>query len=75
MGLFFWKRNKVLEAEKQHLKQRGGSYVEVLELKRKTHKAAEDTAKDIERLNRLLQADGITLEIHIATGAGRHGGR
>jgi hypothetical protein len=71
MWLFSRKRQKVLEVEQKHVKQTG-SYLEVVELKRKTDAATNKAKRDIERLNRLLKADGITLKIHIAAGGGRH---
>jgi hypothetical protein len=44
---------------------------EVERLKGKAHKTAERTNQDIEKLNSLLRANGITLNISIATG-GHH---
>lgn len=64
----FWKRSERVEAEKEAEK---ASSIEVVEIKRKAHKTAEQTNRDIKKLNDLLQANGITLKIHIATG-GRH---
>ncbi len=48
------------------------SSVEVTALTRKSHATAEKANRDIQKLNRLLRADGITLKIHVASG-GRHG--
>ena len=45
---------------------------EVADLKHLTHVTAEKANKDIERLNKLLEAKGITLNIHRASG-GHHG--
>lgn len=45
--------------------------IEVLEIKSRTHQTANQTKREIDRLNRLLKNNGITLRIHIAT----HGGR
>lgn len=65
----FWRRKQIIEKEKEHDRQ---SSIEVVALKKKTYRTAEQTNRDIDKLNRLLRADGITLKIHIASGG--HGG-
>lgn len=44
---------------------------EVIAIKSRAKKTTQQTAKDIDRLNRLLKANGITLKIHIAAGGHR----
>ena len=51
------------------------STIEVLEINRKVNQTANQTKKDVDRLNRLLKANGITLKIHIATRGGQHHAR
>lgn len=59
--------------EKEHIEAVAEqSSIEVLAIKSKTAKTTKQTAKDIDRLNALLKANGITLKIHIAAG-GHHG--
>lgn len=41
---------------------------EAEKIKSQTHQQIRQTDKDIRRLNRLLEANGITLRIYIATG-------
>lgn len=67
--LWFKKRKLEKDMQCDHDEQ---SAIEVVELKSKVHQSAERSKKDIDKLNRLLKANGITLKIHIATG-GRHG--
>lgn len=47
------------------------SFVEVVQLKSKTHRSVKQADKSIQKLNKLLRADGITLKIYIARGGGR----
>lgn len=64
----FWRRRKTIEEDQERDKL---SSIEVVEIKALAHQSATQTKKDIDKLNRLLKANGITLKIHIAT----HGGR
>lgn len=45
---------------------------DIEKMKRKTHDSAAKADKNIKKLNDLLEANGITLKIYIATG-GHHG--
>lgn len=49
------------------------SSIEVVEMKSKVHQSAAQSKRDIDKLNKLLKANGITLRIHIATGGGHRG--
>lgn len=53
----FWKKKAPTELDK---------------VKRRTHRSADKADKDIQRLNTLLKANGITLKIYIATQEHRH---
>lgn len=44
-----------------------GTSKEVSKLQKKTHRSADKAEQDIQRLNELLKANGITFRIHIAT--------
>ena len=63
-------RSKHLKTEHEDVIKQ--SSIEVVELKSKTKKTTIQTQKDIDRINKLLKANGITLKIHIA--AGGHNG-
>lgn len=54
------------------IKQDNASSQQVVQLKSQAHQTAAKADKDIQRLNSLLKANGITLKIHIASG-GHHG--
>jgi hypothetical protein len=45
----------------------------VVEQKRKTHKAVAEADQSIKNVNQLLRANGITLQISVATGGTRRG--
>lgn len=66
---WFWSRQQVQLEVAQHEKR---SSIEVLDIKSKTHASTQQAKKDIDRLNRLLKANGITLKIHIATRGDYH---
>jgi hypothetical protein len=66
---WFWNKKRVQQEVANHVEQ---SSVKVHELQQKTHKTTAKAEKDIDRLNKLLKANGITLKIHIAAG-GSHG--
>jgi len=65
-----WFRRRITNAEIEVAAEQ--SSIEVTAIKRKTKQTTQQTAKDIDRLNKLLKANGITLKIHIAAG-GHHG--
>lgn len=44
----------------------------VLQIKMRTHEAAKQAKKNADKLNKVFEENGITLNIHIAAG-GRHG--
>lgn len=64
----FWHRKQEAETT---LERDIGLSNEVDKLKRRTHQTAEKADEDITKLNDLLRANGITLNISIATG-GHH---
>jgi hypothetical protein len=65
-----WFKPKKVEIERvAHEEQ---SNIEVIKLKNKTKQSVVKTKKDIDRLNKLLKANGITLRIHIATKGNNH---
>ena len=64
--------NKRKQATIKHEEIAEQSSIEVVALKRKTNKTAKQTSKNIDRLNKLLKANGITLKIHIATKGGHY---
>ena len=65
-----WFKNKLCKEDRES--HEVNSTIEAIQLKKKTKKVAEKTTTDIDRLNKLLKANGITLKIHIAAG-GHHG--
>ena len=65
MRVFFWNHKQHQRETEQHDVE---STVEVVQLKEKAHMSANKADKDIQRLNKLLSANGITLKIHIASG-------
>jgi hypothetical protein len=65
----FRKRKAMCDIEKEVDKET--SSAEVVALK-ESHKTAEQTTRDIDKLNTLLKTNVITLKIHIVTGGG-HG--
>lgn len=66
---WFWNKKKMQRQLAQHEQQ---SSIEVLELKGKAHQSTTKAKRDIDKLNRLLKANGITLKIHIATNGEHH---
>lgn len=64
----FWKRRAHIEADS---KTKEASSNEVTKLNRQTHQTADQANRDINKLNDLLRANGITLKIHIASGGHR----
>ena len=66
--LWFNKRYHVKNTDNIHHEIDGDcSSIQVVALKSKAHMTAEQTQNSIDKLNKLLLADGITLKIHIAT--------
>lgn len=59
----FWRPKKYISFEPNE---------EVLEMKKKVKQSSVQAKDDIDRLNKLLKANGITFRIHIAS-AGHHG--
>lgn len=57
---------------RKDVEQEVKAYIEVENLKKKTHKSSEEAKEATERLNKLLVQNGITLKIYIAAG-GKHG--
>lgn len=68
MNLFF--RHK--QDTNDDFKDNSAASIEVIQIKREGHKAIDKANKEITKVNDLLKANGITLKIHIASGA-RHG--
>lgn len=62
-----------IKTKKKQVRQTAAkkSTTEVGRIKTTIHRKATESKKDIDRLNRLLRSNGITLRIHIATG-GKH---
>ena len=67
--LFFSKHNQLRVKADKTIE---ASSVEVTNMQTEIKQSAVKTKRDIDRLNRLLKANGITLKIHIASGG--HGG-
>jgi hypothetical protein len=57
---------------KQQSVDQKDAQAQIDDIKAKFKKTSTKTKADVDRLNRLLEANGITLKIHIAAG-GRHG--
>lgn len=66
---WFWNKKKVNQEVAEHERQ---SSIEVTELKGRVHQSTTQAKKDVDRLNKLLKANGITLKIHIASKGGGH---
>ena len=65
-----WFNHRICKEDKEAHEVK--STIEAVQLKKKTKKVADKTTTDIDRLNKLHKANGITLKIHIAAG-GHHG--
>lgn len=65
---WFWSRHK-MEHEVEHHRKRSAD--EVKKLKRRTARSTGTAHRNIQNLNELLRANGITFNIHVATGGGR----
>lgn len=66
--LWFKKKKAAILEHEEHKKQ---SSVEISQAKRQTTRRLNDINAANDRLKRLIDADGITLKIHIAAGGGR----
>lgn len=69
MGIFFNRRQSKIENRATDVL----CSREVDLLKQQTHRKVEEANESITKLNALLRANGITLDISIATGAHRRG--
>ena len=65
----FWKRKQHIQEEHDADEQ---SHIQVLELKRRADQTARQADREIKQVKSRLEANGITLRIHIASG-GHHG--
>jgi predicted ribonuclease YlaK len=68
--MMFWHHKRETKATAEHDVVMSE---EVEALKKKAHQSAEKASRDINKLNDLLRANGITLNISIATGGHKRG--
>ena len=68
----FWLSNRRKCYKQQGVDQKDAQ-AQIDDIKAKFQKTSTKTKADVDRLNRLLESNGITLKIQIATGGHSHG--